>query len=146
MDGELKETHAHNIAVVAHAFDEAEHVAIKLRHHAENKTAFGSRWVVVSASGQELTRQQVCVNPRVAIRDNDRADCLFVEFDRTGVADNAVNVTHLAQAPETRQQQRLSDAIAASAFADAGWSKETSPSALVSSETNNGFFARGDKN
>ena len=60
--------------------------------------------------------QEVSVNSRFAARDNYRADGLLIELDRTRSADDSIDVTQFAQAPERFQQQCLANSAASLAF------------------------------
>src|SRR6185369_13868124 len=53
--------------------------------------------------------QEVSVNSRFAVRDNDRADGLLIELNRAGTADDSIDVAESPQAPERFQQQRLAN-------------------------------------
>src|SRR5207253_10731966 len=88
----------------------------------------------------------VRVNSRLAVRDYDCADGVAIKLKRSSGADDSVNVTEFAQAPQRRHQQSLADAAAAFTLRDAGWPKERFARALVRGEPNHPDVARGNEN
>src|SRR4029079_6579220 len=64
--------------------------------------------------------QEVSINSRFAVRDNDRADGLLIELDRTSSADDSIDVTEAPQAPERFQQQCLANPATSLAFRNTG--------------------------
>src|SRR5713226_8275567 len=90
--------------------------------------------------------QEIDVDSRFTIRNHNRANCFLVELNRPGAADDSVNVSQFAQAPQRRDQQSLPDTAAAFAFRNPGRAEEATARAFVSGETNHATFARRHEN
>ena len=89
--------------------------------------------------------QEVSINSRFAVRDNDRADSLFIKLNRTSRADDSIDVTEFAQAPERLQQQRFANPATSLAFRDTGRTKECFARAFVSGETDHAAVTGRDE-
>src|SRR6266849_144682 len=80
--------------------------------------------------------QEVDINPQLAVRNHDRANCFFIEISWPRAADDGINITQLAQTPQTRNQERRADPAPAFSFAYTRRAKEGLAGAFVSGETN----------
>ena len=148
VSGEIEEPHADDVAIISAAFDKRERVAIELRHHTEEKISGGTgrSSVVISTCHFRTLPQEIGINARGTVRDDDCADGFLIKVDGPCGADNSVDVTQVTQTVQARNQQRGANASTLKGLANSSGPKEISTRALVCREPNDLPVHGRDKN
>src|SRR6202040_1118404 len=80
-------------------------------------------------------RQKIGIDPRIAIGNRDRSNCLLIKLGGSRASDDSINITQFVQPPERRKQERFPDTASLHQLGHTFRPKESSARALVRSES-----------